>query len=66
LAGELNTEVSNHNAFGPTAPSTAGSPVWFGRCVLPGAFRLALDIVMPIGDPDCAEKIPLNCQPPRI
>src|SRR3977135_2679548 len=56
FAGELNTEVSNQKRPGPGAPSTAGVPVTFGRCVLPGALRLAADIEMPIGAPDWALK----------
>src|SRR5215471_20305304 len=65
-AGDENTDVSNQSAPGPTAPRTAGVPLTSGRCVLPGAFNVAFDIVMPIGEPDCAWKIPLSCQPPRI
>ena len=50
--GAWKTDVSNQSCPGPTAPSTAGVPLTFGRCVLPGAFSVALLIVIAIGDPD--------------
>src|SRR4051812_9966061 len=65
-AGDANTDVSNQSAPGPTAPITFGVPFTSGRWVLPGAFSVAFDIVMPIGDPDCAATMPLTCHPPRI
>ena len=48
------------------AAEHAGVPLTSGRCVLPGALSVALHIVIPIGEPDCAEKMPLSCHPPRI
>src|SRR5207245_5682900 len=67
FGGAEKTDVSNHSASGPMAPSTAGVALTFGRQVLPGAFRFApLFIENPIGDPDCAVTKPLTCQPPRI
>src|SRR6185295_8147720 len=65
-AGDENTDVSNHCTPDPIPPSTVGVPLTSGRCVLSGAFNVALDIVMPIGDPVWYWKMPLTCQPPRI
>ena len=63
-AGDENTDVSNQRLPDPMPPSTAGVPVTSGRCVLPGALSVAALAVMLMGEPDCAEKMPLTCQPP--
>ena len=66
-AGDENTDVSNHSAPGPMPPSTCRRPADVRALrVARRVERRRCDIVMPIGDPDCAEKMPLTCQPPRI
>ena len=47
-------------------PTTSGFPLAFGRCVFPGARRVAAFAVKLIGCPDCAVKMPETCHPPRI
>ena len=41
-------------------PGTSGLPLAFGRCVFPGARKLAAFASNAIGRPDCAAKIPLT------
>src|SRR5262245_15678255 len=65
-AGGEKTDVSNQSWPGPALPNTVGVPLTFGRCVLPGAWRLVPSAVKLIGRPDCAVKNPLTCQPPRM
>src|SRR5690242_11948661 len=63
--GAENTDVSNHNCPGPTAPNICGDPFTLGRLMFPGAFRLAELMLKSRGNPLSHVQRPFNCQPPN-
>src|SRR5262249_35086283 len=61
--GIANADVSNHSLVDRRLPGKSPLPIRFGLQLLPCALMSAQDITTLKGDPLCAAKIPLNCQP---